>query len=37
MGSNQFGKLGEIIQIIKDYPEIYDLNSKYYVGIGWEI
>ena len=34
---NQFGKLGEIIQIIKDYPEIYDLNSKYYVGIGWEI
>jgi len=34
---NQFGELGEIIQILKDYPEIYDLNSKYYFGIGWEI
>ena len=32
---NQFGELGEIIQIFKDYPEIYNLNSKYYVGIGW--
>ena len=33
---NQFGELGEIIQILKDYPEIYDLNSKYYFGIGWK-
>ena len=32
---NQFGHLDEIIQIFKDYPDIYYLNSKYYFGIGW--
>ncbi len=32
----QFGYLDEIIQILKDYPDIYELNSKYYFGIGWD-
>lgn len=33
---NQFGYIPEIIQILKDRPDIYDLNSKYYFGIGWD-
>ena len=32
---NQFGHLEEIIQILKNHPEIVELNSKYYFGIGW--
>ena len=32
---NQFGTLEEIINILKEHPEIVDLNSKYYFGIGW--
>ena len=33
---SQFGHLEEIIQILKDHPEIVELNSKYYFGIGWK-
>ena len=31
-----FGHLDEIIEIIKEKPEIKTRNSKYYSGIGWE-
>jgi spore coat polysaccharide biosynthesis protein SpsF len=31
----QFGSLQEIIEILKNYSEIIELNSKYYFGIGW--
>jgi spore coat polysaccharide biosynthesis protein SpsF len=33
---NQFGTLEEIIQILKEQPEIVELNAEYYFGIGWE-
>jgi len=33
---NKFGTLEEIIQILKEHPEIVKLNAKYYFGIGWK-
>lgn len=30
------GSTKDIIKILKDNPDIYKLNSKYYFGIGWE-
>lgn len=31
-----FGHVGEIIEILKDNPNIVALNSKYHFGIGWK-
>jgi len=33
---NQLGHLSEVIQVLKDHPDIFELNSKYYFGMGWE-
>ena len=33
---NQFGSLEEIVEILNNHPEIVELNSKYYFGIGWK-
>jgi len=32
---NIFGHLAEIISILKDRPDIKNLNEKYYFGVGW--
>jgi len=32
----QFGNLEEIVDILKEHPEIVELNSRYYFGVGWE-
>lgn len=31
----QFGYVSEVVQILREHQDIYDLNSKYYFGIGW--
>ncbi len=33
---NKFGHLDQVVKILDDNPEIRNLNSKYYFGIGWE-
>ena len=32
----QFGYASEVIQVLKDHPEISALNAGYYFGIGWQ-
>ena len=32
---NHFGSLEEIIGILKENPEIVELNAQYYFGMGW--
>ena len=32
----QFGHVEEIVNIIQSHQDIFDLNAKYYFGIGWE-
>ena len=31
-----FGHIGEIVQLLKENPQIVDMNKKYYFGMGWD-
>ena len=33
---SELGTTKEIVKVLEDYPDIYNLNSQYWFGIGWK-